>query len=61
MDVQWATMTYEVTAVETLVRYTICHDLGTEFIVRFTVELMGATVHFSVIREEYIGDMCTIV
>ena len=61
MAVQWTTMTSEITAAETLVRYTICHDMDAKFTFRVTVELMGATVHISLIKEDYMGDMCTIV
>ena len=50
-------MTYEVTKVETLVKYIVCHDVDAELTFRVYVEPIGAFVRLSVIREEYMGDV----
>ena len=52
---------YEVTEVETLMKYVICHDVDVEMTFRVTVEPIGASVCLSVIREDYLDDICTII
>ena len=59
MVVEWTTMTIEAIATKAIVRYIICHDQDAELSFRVTVEPMGASVHISVIREDYMGNMCT--
>ena len=49
------------TTIKTIIRYIICYDQNAELSFRVTVELMGASVRISVIKEDYIGDMCTVV
>ena len=60
MAVQWATMVYEVTAAETLVRYIVCHDTYAELVFKVTVMPIGADARISSIREEDLDSVCTI-
>ena len=60
MAVQWATMVYEVTAVETLVRYIVCHDTYAELVFRVTILPIGADAGVSSVREEHLDSVCTI-
>ena len=53
MTVQWATMVYEVTPVETLVWYIICHDTNAKLVFKFTVLPIGADARVSSVREEH--------
>ena len=48
-------MTFEASAIETIVRYIICHDQDAELSFRVTIEPVGASVHILVIREDYMG------
>ena len=41
MVVQWATMIYEVTSIETLIRYIICHDADAELVFKITILPIG--------------------
>ena len=53
-------MTYEVSEIETRVKYVIYHDTDAEFVFRVTVEHIGVDVCITSIRE-YLDSMCTIV
>ena len=61
MAVQQTTMTYEVSEIETRVKYVICHDTDAEFVFRVTVEPIGVDVRITSIREEYLDSVCTII
>ena len=50
----------EVTAVETLVRYIVCHDTNVELVFKVTVLPIGADARVSSVREEHLDSVCTI-
>ena len=60
MAVQWATMVYEVTAIETLVRYIIYHDIEAELVFKVTVLPIGGDAHVLSVREKHLDNVCTI-
>ena len=60
MVVQWATMVYKVTPVETLVQYILCDDSDTELVLKVTVVPIGVDAHVSSVREELEDSVCTI-
>ena len=53
MVVQWASMVYEVTPVETSVRYVVCHDADAELVFKVTVLPIGADARVSSVQEEH--------
>ena len=53
MAVQWASMVYEVTPVETQVRYVVCYDVDAELVFKVTVVPIGADARVSSVREEH--------
>ena len=61
MVVQWTTMTYEVSEIETRVKYVICHDTDAEFAFRVTVEPTGMNVRITSVREDYLDSLYTII
>ena len=61
MAVQRTTMVFEVTEVETLVKYVIIHNHDMEFAFRLAVEWMGINVRMFAIREEHMENICTVV
>ena len=52
MTVYWATMVYEITEAETLVRYIVHHDTAVELVFRIMVQPIGAEVNLSTVHEE---------
>ena len=56
---QWASMTYEVTKMEMLVRYKFCHDPDSEIIFRVMVQPIEAEVRLSAIQEEHLDSIYT--
>ena len=60
MAVQWATMVYEVTSAETLVRYIVCHNADAELVFKVTVLPIGADAQVSAVREEHEDSVCSI-
>ena len=42
MAVYWATMVYEVSAVETSVRYVVCHDADADLVFKVSMVPIGA-------------------
>ena len=60
MAVQWATMIYEVTPTETLVRYIMCYDLNAELVFKVTIVPIGANARVFSVREEFEDSVCTI-
>ena len=59
MIIQWTTMTYEVTEVETLVKYTVCHHVDTDLTFRVTIEPIRVSIRLSAIQEEHLDSICT--
>ena len=60
MAVHWATMVYEVTTVETLLRYIACHGINAELVFKVMVLPIGAYASVSSVREEPLDSVCTI-
>ena len=60
MVVQWATLVYEVTTVEILVRYIVCHDIDAELVFKIMVLPIGTDARVSFVREEHLDSVCTI-
>ena len=60
MAVQWAIIVYEVTAVESLVRYIVCHDIDAELVFKVTVLPIGVDARVSSVRQEHLDSVCTI-
>ena len=60
MAVQWATIVYEVTIAETLVRYIVCYDTNAELVFKVTVLPIGADARVSSVREEDEDSVCSI-
>ena len=58
MVVYWATVVYEITEAETLVRYIVCRDTNEELVFRIMVQPIWAEVRLSAIREEYLDGIC---
>ena len=54
-------ITCEVTITETLVRYIIYPDVETEIAFRVGVEPIEASIHISVIRENYLNSICITI
>ena len=54
-------MTYEVSEIETRVKYVICHDIDAELAFRVVVEPIRVDVRISVVIEEYMDSVCTII
>ena len=61
MAVQWTTMTYEFSEIQTRVKYVIYHNTDAEFVFRVTVEPIGVDVRIKSIREEYLDSVYTII
>ena len=53
MAVYWVTIVYEVTAVETTVRYVVCHNADADVVFKISVVPIGADACISSVREEH--------
>ena len=59
MAVQWTTMKYEVTEAESLVKYTVCHNVDANLTFKVTMEPIRASVRMFTIKEEHLNSICT--
>ena len=58
MAVYWATMVYEITEVDILVRYIVHHDSDVEVVFRIMVQPIRAEVLLSAICEDHLDGVC---
>ena len=54
-------MSYNVNVDETMIKYTICHDIDTTLSYKVIVEPIGAVAHILVIKEDYMDSVCIII
>ena len=53
MAVYWAIIVYEVSIVETSVRYVVCHDADADLVFKVFVVPIGADARISSVQEEH--------